>query len=184
MIVVGVAGAAVNIAAAWAPSRAKRRSLNIEGARARVLADLYVSLAAAGAGAIIVLTDYREADGLAALAVAVLMFRSGGKLLRDSSRVLLEAAPAGVDPDEIGRAMAARPGVREVHDLHVWEVTSGFPALAGHVLVAPGEDGHRVRRDLEAMLRDNFAISHTTLQIDVEAANTALQIAPARPRAS
>ena len=184
VIVVGIVGAAVNIAAAWALSRAKRRSLNVEGARAHVLADLYSSLAAASAGAIIVLTDYREADGLAALAVAVLMFRSGGKLLRDSSRVLLEAAPAGVDADEVGHAMAGRPGVREVHDLHVWEVTTGFPALAAHVLVAAAEDGHRVRRELETMLREDFGISHTTLQIDVEAANTALQIAPAGPRAS
>ena len=184
VIVVGIAGAAVNIAAAWALSRAKRRSLNVEGARAHVLADLYASLAAASAGAIIVLTGYREADGLAALAVAVLMFRSGGALLRDSSRVLLEAAPDGVDPDQIGQALAAQPGVREVHDLHVWEVTSGFPALAAHVLVAAEQDCHRVRRELEAVLHDDFGIEHTTLQVDHETDATPLQIAPARSRES
>ena len=181
VIVVGVAGAAVNVAAAWALSRAKRRSLNVEGARAHVLADLYASLAAASSGAIIVLTGYREADGLAALAVAVLMFRSGGALLRDSSKVLLEAAPTGIDPNEIGQAMAAVSRVREVHDLHVWEVTSGFPALAAHVLVAPGDDCHRLRYELEAMLRDDFGIEHTTLQVDHEPVNTPLQIAPEGP---
>ena len=182
VIVVGVAGAAVNVAAAWALSRAKRRSLNLEGARAHVLADLYGSLAAASAGAIIVLTGYREADGIAALAVAALMFRSGGALLRDSGRVLLEAAPAGIDAGEIGQALAAQPGVREVHDLHVWEVTSGFPALAAHVLVAPGEDCQRLRRALETVLHEDFGIDHTTLQVDFEATATPLQIAPARPR--
>lgn len=149
-----------------------------------MLTDLYASLAAASASAIIVLTGYREADGLAALAVAVLMFRSGGALLRDSSRVLLEAAPAGVEPDRIGQALAAQPGVREVHDLHVSEVTSGFPALAAHVLVGAEQDCHRVRRELEEVLHDDFGIEHTTVQVDHETDTTPLQIAPARGRES
>jgi cobalt-zinc-cadmium efflux system protein len=87
-------------------------------------------------------------------------------LLRESGRVFLEAAPRGVDPDEVGRAMASQPGVVEVHDLHVWEVTSGFPALSAHVLVRTDVDCHAARRALEAILRERFGLEHTTLQVD------------------
>jgi cobalt-zinc-cadmium efflux system protein len=80
--------------------------------------------------------------------------------------VLLEAAPAGFDVDEIGRAIAGHPRVESVHDLHVWEVSSGFPALSAHVLVAPGDDCHAIRRELEHMLVERFGIDHTTLQVD------------------
>ena len=177
VIVVGILGALVNVAAAWALSRAKRRSLNVEGARAHVLADLYASVAAVAAGVIIVLTGYREADPIAALVVSALMFRSGGAILRDSAKVLLEAAPAGLDPQAIGQQMAAHRGIREVHDLHVWEVTSGFPALAAHVLVDADQDCHHLRRELEGLLHERFGIDHTTLQVDYESADPLLQIA-------
>jgi cobalt-zinc-cadmium efflux system protein len=80
----------------------------------------------------------------------------------------MEAAPPGLNVEEIGRAMAAVPGVREVHDLHVWTVTSGFPALAAHVLTAPEEDVDDVRARVEALLHDRFEIDHTTLQAMVE----------------
>jgi len=166
VVAVGLVGAAVNVAAAWALGRAERRSLNVEGARQHVLTDLYASLAAVAAGAIVVLTGFDRADGIAALFVAALMLRSGWSLLRDSGRILLEAAPEGMDPQAIGRAMAAEPGVVEVHDLHIWEVTSGFPALAAHVLVRPGDDCHAVRRHLQRMLAERFAIDHVTLQVD------------------
>jgi len=166
VVAVGLVGAAVNVAAAWALGKAERRSLNIEGARQHVLTDLYASLAAATAGAVVVVTGFDRADGIAALFVAALMLRSGWGLLRDSGRVLLEAAPKGMDPQAIGRAMAAEPGVVEVHDLHIWEVTSGFPALAAHVLVRAGDDCHGVRRHLQRMLAERFAIDHVTLQVD------------------
>jgi cobalt-zinc-cadmium efflux system protein len=131
-----------------------------------VLTDLYASLGAALAGAVVLLTGFDRADGIAALFVALLMLRSGWALLRDSANVLLEGAPKGMDPDAIGRAMAAEPGVVEVHDLHVWEVTSGFPALAAHVLVKPGDDCHAARRRLQGVLGDRFGIGHVTLQVD------------------
>ena len=146
--------------------RAERRSLNVEGARQHVLTDLYASLAAAAAGAVVLATGFDRADGIAALFVAALMVRSGWSLLRDSGRVLLEGAPEGMDPQAIGRAMAAEPGVVEVHDLHIWEVTSGFPALAAHVLVRPGDDCHGMRRRLQRLLSERFAIDHVTLQVD------------------
>jgi cobalt-zinc-cadmium efflux system protein len=169
VVVIGVLGAAVNVLVAWLLARAERRSLNVEGARAHVLADLYASLGAALAGAIILLTGFREADAIAALVVSALMLRSGWSLLRDASAVLLEGSPAGVRTEEVGRTIAAAPGIVEVHDLHVWEVTAGFPALAAHVLVRPGDDCHGRRRELEALLEERFGIRHTTLQVDHEA---------------
>jgi cobalt-zinc-cadmium efflux system protein len=166
VVVVGLVGACVNVAAAAALGRAERRSLNVEGARAHVLTDLYASLAAAAAGAVVLATDFYRADAIASLVVAALMLRSGWRLLRDAGRVLLEGAPEGVDPQAVGNALAAQPGVVEVHDLHVWEVTSGFPALAAHVLVQPGDDCHAVRRTLQTMVGERFGIEHVTLQVD------------------
>ena len=183
VIVVGVLGGLVNVGAAWALSRSERRSLNVEGARAHVLADLYGSIAATVSGVVVVLAGFREADGVAALVVAALMLRSGWSLLRDSSRVLLEGTPKGLDVNEIGRALARHAGVVEVHDLHVWEVTSGFPALSAHVLVPSGDDCHARRRELERVLEARFGIEHTTLQVDHEAEAELLEIAhPHRPR--
>jgi len=176
VLAVGLAGAAVNVGAAWALSRAERRSLNVEGARAHVLADLYASLGAALAGLLVLTAGFERADTVVALLVATLMVRSGYGLLRQSTRVLLEGAPSGLDPAAIGHALASQPGVREVHDLHVWEVTSGFPALSAHVLVPPGEDCHARRAELEHLLAERFGLQHTTLQVEHERAEGLLDI--------
>ena len=176
VLAVGLLGAAVNVAAAWQLARAERRSLNIEGARAHVMADLYASLGAAAAGAVVLLTGVNEADPVAALLVAALMLRSGWSVLRQASTVLLEGSPSGVRTEDVGRALAGAPGIVEVHDLHVWEVTAGFPALAAHVLVRPGDDCHGRRRELEQLLHDRFEIHHTTLQVDHEAEHGLLDI--------
>jgi cobalt-zinc-cadmium efflux system protein len=130
------------------------------------MTDLYGSVAATISGILITITGVGEIDGIAALVVAGLMVASGWRLLRDASRVLLEASPPGVDPDRIGHTLAAQRGVIEVHDLHVWEVTTGFPAVAAHVTVARGEDCHARRRELQALLAYEFDIRHTTLQVD------------------
>jgi cobalt-zinc-cadmium efflux system protein len=182
VVVVGVIGAFVNIASFWALSRSERRSLNVEGARAHVLADLYGSCAAIVAGAVIAAGGPAQADAIAALTVAALMLRSGWSLLRASARVLLEAAPEGIDPDEVGFALASQAGIVEVHDLHVWEVTSGFPALAAHVMVQPDDDCHARRRELQTLLRDRFGIRHTTLQVDHVSWQRLVEIAPVAPR--
>ena len=176
VLAVGLLGAVVNVAAAWQLARAERRSLNVEGARAHILTDLYASLGAAAAGAVVLATGFAEADGIAALVVAGLMLRSGWSLLRDSGTILLEGSPAGVRTEDVVRALAGAPGIVEVHDLHVWEVTSGFPSLAAHVLVAPGDDCHLRRRELEELLRERFGIEHTTLQVDHEHADELLDI--------
>jgi len=164
--VTAAVGIVVNLAATWLLSRADRRSLNVEGAFQHVLNDLFAFVATLVAGLVVLTTGFRQADAIAALVVAALMAKAGYGLLRDSSRVLLEAAPRGVDPTAIDSAIRALPGVTDVHELHVWEVTSGFPALSAHVLVDTSQDCHGRRDDIEQLLRGRFAIEHTTLQVD------------------
>ena len=166
VLLVAIAGIAVNLAATRVLAGSDRRSLNVEGAFQHVLTDLFAFIATAIAGAVILLTDFERADGIAALVVAALMLRSGYGLLRDSGRVLLEAAPRDLDPEEIGNLLAAQSHVVEVHDLHVWEVTSGFPAISAHVTVRAGCDTQAHRRELADLLRERFDISHSTLQVE------------------
>jgi cobalt-zinc-cadmium efflux system protein len=168
LLVVALVGVVVNLVASWVLAQANRESLNVEGAFQHILTDLAAFVATAIAGAIILATGFVRADGIAALIVAAIMLRAAFLLLRDSGRVFLEAAPKGTDPDAIGRAMLTVDGVTEVHDLHVWEVTSNFPALSAHVLVGRETDCHGARRDLEALLHDRFGMEHTTLQVDHE----------------
>jgi cobalt-zinc-cadmium efflux system protein len=168
VLVVALAGIVVNLAATWVLARANRASLNVEGAYQHILTDLFAFIATAVAGAVVLLTGFTRADGLAALLVAALMLYAAYGLLVASGRVVLEAAPEGVDPDAIGRALAAVPGIAEVHDLHVWEVSSGFPALSAHVVVARDADCHAARRELQVLLQERFGIEHTTLQTDHE----------------
>ncbi|GII28964.1 cation diffusion facilitator family transporter [Planotetraspora mira] len=164
--VTGLVGIVVNVIAAWLISKANRSSLNVEGAFQHILSDLYAFIATAAAGLVVWLTGWARADAIAALVVAALMAKAGWGLVRDSGRVFLEAAPTGMAPDEIGARMAATEHVVEVHDLHIWTVTSGYAALSAHVLVAPGSDCHAVRQATEAMLHDTYGIEHTTLQVD------------------
>jgi cobalt-zinc-cadmium efflux system protein len=166
VLAVALAGIAVNLAATSILAGADRRSLNVEGAFQHVLTDLFAFVATAIAGLVVISTGFSRADGIAALIVAALMLRSGYGLLRDSGRVLLEAAPRNLDPDEIGNALAAAPHVVEVHDLHVWEVTSGFPALSAHITVRSGCDTQSHRRQLAELLHDRFGIEHSTLQVE------------------
>ena len=181
VLVVAVAGIAVNLAATWVLSRANRRSLNVEGAFQHILTDLAAFVATAVAGAVILLTGFAEADGIAALLVAALMLRAAYGLLRESGRVFLEASPRGLDPEAIGLRMARQPSVTEVHDLHIWEVTSGFPALSAHVLVGRDADCHDARRRLERVLHDEFGIEHTTLQVDHEEGDLLeIEVSPSR----
>jgi cobalt-zinc-cadmium efflux system protein len=166
MVVVALVGVAVNLAATWALWGANRGSLNVEGAFQHILTDLFAFVATAVAGAVILTTGFGEADGLAALFVAALMVRAGWGLMRDSGRILLEGSPRGIDPGAVAETLAAQRDVIEVHDLHVWEVTSGFPALTAHVLLEPDTDCHQRRRDFETLLHDRFGIDHTTIQVD------------------
>jgi cobalt-zinc-cadmium efflux system protein len=177
ILIVALAGIVANLAAIRTLSRADRRSLNVEGSFQHILVDLYGFIGTALAAGVILATGFERADPIVSLLIAALMIRSGYALVKASGRIFLEAAPEGLDPQAIGEALAGQEGVLEVHDLHVWEVSSGFPALSAHVLVAAERDCHEARRAMEAMLRERFAIEHTTLQVD-HRARELLEIAP------
>jgi cobalt-zinc-cadmium efflux system protein len=165
VIVAGI-GAAVNVAALLLVAGANRESLNVEGSFRHLVTDLYAFVATAISGLVVVTTGFDRADPIASLVVAASMLWAAGVLLRASGRILLESSPEGIDPDELARVLAAHEAVTNVHDLHVWEITSGFPALSAHVLVEPDADCHGIRRELEEVLHDRFGIDHTTLQVD------------------
>jgi cobalt-zinc-cadmium efflux system protein len=183
VLVVALVGIAVNLLATMIIRRGTgtQRSLNVEGSYRHLLTDLFGFIATAVAAIVILATGFQRADPIASLVIAALMLHAAYGLLKESGRVFMEAAPAGLDPDEIGHMLAAQPGVVEVHDLHVWEVTSGFPALSAHVVVRAGGDCHELRRTLQRALEERFELRHTTLQVDHEAADQApLQIEVAR----
>ncbi len=159
-------GIAVNAVAVWMMAKADRRSMNVEGSFQHILTDLYAFIATAVAGGLIWLTGWNRLDAIAALVVAALMLRAGYGLVRDSGRVFLEAAPRDLDPLEVCQAMLDEPHVTRVHDLHIWEVTSGMPAMSAHLFVSPEVDCHDKRREVEHMLHERFNITHLTLQTD------------------
>jgi cobalt-zinc-cadmium efflux system protein len=166
VLTVALAGALASVAATLVLARASRESLNVRGAFLHTATDVAAFGAAALAGGLILATGWNRVDPIASLLVAALMLWSSAQLLRESTTIFLERAPDDVDPEAIGRALVGERGVVEVHDLHVWTVTSGFPALSAHVLVEPGADCHAARRRLEQMLADRFGLTHTTLQVE------------------
>jgi cobalt-zinc-cadmium efflux system protein len=168
ILIVALAGIVVNLAATAVLASANRQSLNVEGSFQHLLTDLFAFVGTAIAAVAIMLTGFDQADAIASLLVAALMLRSAIGLLRDSGRIFLEASPRGLDPERIGRRMAELPGVVEVHDLHVWVVTSEFPALSAHVTVGGDVDCHRTRLELSELIEREFGVHHTTLQVEHE----------------
>jgi cobalt-zinc-cadmium efflux system protein len=166
VFVTAVVGAGVNVLALGQVARANRENLNVEGSYRHLLTDLYAFAGTALAGLVVWTTGFDRADPIASLAVAGSMLLAAWPLLRKSGRILLEGAPEGLSTDEIATALRGHAGVENVHDLHVWEISSGFPALSAHVLVGRGEDCHAIRRELEAVLHERFGIDHTTLQVE------------------
>ncbi|MCY0930216.1 cation diffusion facilitator family transporter [Streptomyces sp. H27-H1] len=182
VLATALVGVAVNVVATWAISKANRTSLNVEGAYQHILTDLFGFIATAIAGAVVLFTGFARADAIASLLVVALMLKAGYGLVRDSGRIFLEAAPAGIAPDALGDLLVDQKGVVEVHDLHVWTITSGQSALSAHVLVEPGGDCHAVRRDLKQLLAAGPGITHTTLQVD-HAPEQLLTLHPTEPDA-
>ena len=147
-----------------------------------VIADFLGSVGVIVAALIIVVTGWEYADPIVSLLIGVLILASSWTILRDTTQILLEGAPPGIDVSEVGREMASVPGVVEVHDLHVWMITSGFPALAAHVLVAEDDDCHLKRLEVAEMLHSRFGIDHATLQMDHTHSAPAPDRAGAQPR--
>ncbi len=166
MLAVATLGLIVNVAGVLILSRSGGESLNLQGAMRHVLADVLGSAGAIVAALVILTTGWRSADPLISALIGLLVLASSWRLLRESTNILLEGTPRGIDAEEVGRKMAGAPGIQEVHDLHIWTITSGFPALAAHVLVGRHEDCHARRRELEELLKQEYGIEHTTLQVD------------------
>jgi cobalt-zinc-cadmium efflux system protein len=166
VLVVALAGVAVNLVATALLAAPSRRSLNVRGAFLHLATDLAAFAGTAVAGGLILATGWDRFDPIASLVVAALIFWSSWALLRESTRILLEASPEGAEPGEVAEAMLAVPKVVEVHDLHVWTVSSGFPSVSAHVLVELGADCHGIRLELASLLADRFGLSHSTLQVE------------------
>lgn len=174
VLAIGLVGLAGNAAATWILARGDRADVNLEAVLRHSFADALGSLAVVASGAVVLATGSYAVDPIAGLAVAALILLSSVRLVMEPLDVLMEAAPAGVDIEELGRAVCAVAGVSAVHELHVWTVTSGFVALSAHVVVEPGSDRDRARRELEYLLRERYAIEHTTLQMEEDAEEGAL----------
>ncbi len=166
MLIVAVVGLLVNAIGARILWRSGAESLNMSAALRHVFADLLGSLGVIVAALVILATGWLYADPLVSVLIGLLILGSSWGVLRDATRVLIEASPAGLDATEVGTSMADTDGVVEVHDLHLWEVTSGFPALSAHVLANPEADCPALRLTLERELAEGFGIEHTTLQIE------------------
>jgi cobalt-zinc-cadmium efflux system protein len=178
VVVVALIGIVVNLVAARMLAGTERRSLNIEGAFLHIVTDLFAFVATAIAGALILIWGFDRADGIASLLIAALMFWAAYGLLRESGRVFMEAAPKGLDPEAIGEALLHEAGVVEVHDLHVWEVTTGMPAISAHMIVRQDADCHEARWRAARLLAERFGVEHSTLQVEHEPGDELLQIEP------
>ena len=176
MLTVAIIGLGVNLLAAWVLYRSSGESLNVKAALRHVLADLAGSVGVIVAAVVIMLTGWEAADPIISILISLLIVASAWSILRDSVDVLLEAVPRGLDAEKIGMAMASVPEVEQVHDLHVWEITSGFPSLSAHVLVGKDSDCHAARAEIEAVLHDEFQIDHVTLQVEHSGADELLTI--------
>jgi cobalt-zinc-cadmium efflux system protein len=165
VLAIGAFGLAGNAIATWLLMRGDRTNLNLEGVLRHSAADALGSLGVIVAGLLVITTGWDQADPLVSIAIGVLILLGSWRLLREPFNVLMESAPEGIDVQDVGQAMCSVPGVREVHDLHVWTVTSGFPALAAHIRSDPSEAPDEVRERIEAVLHERFGLDHTTLQV-------------------
>jgi cobalt-zinc-cadmium efflux system protein len=165
VLVAGLVGLGVNVVAARLLHGAGG-GLNVRAAMLHVLADLASSAGVVVAAVVLLATGWNGADPLAGLLIGLLVLASTVGILRESIGILLEGVPAGMDARAVGEAMAGVSGVVGVHDLHIWTITSGFPALSAHVLVEPRADCHAIRRELETLLRERHELTHTTLQVE------------------
>jgi cobalt-zinc-cadmium efflux system protein len=168
MTAIAIGGLAVNLAGLWILGPGKAQSLNLRGAWLHVLTDALGSIAALAAGGLIWAFAWQWADPIASLVVGLLVIYSAWRLMAESVSVLMESAPRGIDVDEVLAEMSRLPGVREVHDLHIWTITSGLESLSAHVVMEDGRRPAQLLSDLRSMLHDRFGIGHITIQIEPE----------------
>jgi cobalt-zinc-cadmium efflux system protein len=176
VLALGVFGLAGNVAATLVLARGQREDVNLEGVLRHSAADALGSLGVIVAGAVVLAGGSAIVDPVVGLLIAALILASSWRLIKEPVDVLMEAAPSGLDVDEMGAAICSEDGVRSVHELHVWTVTSGFGALAAHVVVSRDSDRDLIRRRLEVLLHERFGLDHTTLQMEEEAGEALLQV--------
>jgi cobalt-zinc-cadmium efflux system protein len=182
VLAIGLIGLLGNLAATWVLARGERADINLEGALRHSAADALGSVGVLVAGAWVLLGGSPIVDPIVGLLIAARVLASSGRLIKEPLDVLMESAPASLDVERLGAAICAEPGVRSVHDLHVWTVTAGFGAIAAHVVVLPGSDRDLIRRRLEVALGEEFGIEHTTLQMEEEAEQGLLRVENAPER--
>jgi cobalt-zinc-cadmium efflux system protein len=183
VLALGLLGLAGNVAATLVLARGQRQDINLEGVLRHSAADALGSLGVVIAGAFVLAGGSDIVDPIVSLLISALILASSWRLIKEPFDVLMEAAPAGVDVEGVGRTICEEAGVRSVHDLHVWTVTSGFGAIAAHVVVASDADRDLIRRRLELTLRERYGIEHTTLQMEEEAEQVLLEVENAPPPA-
>ena len=176
VLVLGVLGLLGNLIATWVLARGERADVNLEGVLRHSAADALGSLGVVLAGVVVLLGGSDIVDPIVGILISVLVLLSSWRLIKEPVDVLMEAAPASLDVDEVGASICGVEGVRSVHDLHVWTVTAGFGAIAAHVVVARGADRDLIRQQLELLLREGYAIEHTTLQMEEEADGGLLRV--------
>ncbi|MFC4770025.1 cation diffusion facilitator family transporter [Effusibacillus consociatus] len=170
MILVASIGLVANLLSAWVLSRGEshQHNLNVRGAFLHVLGDALGSAGAIVAGLIMMFTGWYYADPIMSAAIGLLVLVGSYRLLKDTVHVLLEGTPPHLDLEKVKKAMLGITGVQQVHDLHVWTVSSCFISMSGHVVIQDQTEGQRVLRQLELVLREKFGLSHTTIQIETE----------------
>lgn len=168
MLAIAVVGLAVNLLGMWLLHGGARQSLNLRGAYLELLSDALGSVGVILAAVLIQATGFYLADPLASGAIGLLIVPRTWGLIRQAVHVLMEGVPPHLDLGEIEAAMRAAHGVRAVHDLHVWTLTSWKEAMSAHVLVDDLADGQHILGDLEQLLRERFGIEHTTIQLETD----------------
>ena len=163
VLVVATIGACINLGVAWVLSR-DNQSINTRAALVNVMGDLLGSLAAIASGAIIYFTGWLRVDPILSIFVALLILKSTSGILRESYHFLMEGVPGGIDYLEVGADLKQVDGVLDVHDLHVWDMSPGHPALIGHLEIASLDQWPGVLDAVRAMLRAKHGIDHVTLQ--------------------
>ncbi|MBN8870763.1 MAG: cation transporter [Solirubrobacterales bacterium] len=166
MLAIAVLGLLINVAAFLVLWKGGGESLNVKAALRHVLGDLLGSVGVILAAGVILLTGWSPIDPIVSILISLLIAASAWSVLKESVDVLLESAPVDIDTDEVGKAMAGMAGVEQVHDLHIWQITSGFPALSAHILVGREDDCHTIRRDVDSLLKEHYDIEHATLQVE------------------
>jgi len=181
MLAIALVGLLANGVSAVFLMRTGSRNLNVRAALLHVLGDALGSLAAVGAACAILFFDLPVFDALAGLAIAGLLVVNAVRLVTEASHILLEGTPEGLSLEDIARRVCGIPGVRAIHDLHIWTVTSGFPAMSAHVDIEKGADPEEVRRSIHQLLHQVYDIEHTTIQTEAWREPELLAIEPSQP---